>query len=125
MTEFLFFLLGGSICSVGVLLWERAVRAKKKRLDEQEYKSLWSEAVTLLGTNGQLTDEQISKITPKRNPKPVAERLPRGKGFSIDRREVEIARAQQGLPPADNLEGMFSDDVRAVMLARIKYGTGQ
>ncbi len=117
--EILTFILGGIIAGAVVLFRERVIHAEKKRRDEQEYKTLWTEAVTLLASNGQLTDEQVKKITPSR---PKSSQLPAQGGFSSDRKAVEIARAKQGLPPADSLIGMFSSDVRAVKEARIKFG---
>jgi hypothetical protein len=43
---------------------------------------------------------------------------------SWDRKDLEIARARQGLPPVDDLRGMESWDKKAVLTARAKAGTG-
>ncbi len=95
--------------------------------DGNEYYKLWSEAVSLLGINGQLTQEQVARIMPvmpekqRATPVSASPQLSKMDGFSSDRRKIEIMRAKKGLPPADNLEGMFSSDVRKVHKARITY----
>lgn len=120
MPGLLYLLLGVLIGTGGTYLRFRSAR-KPVNSERVDYKKLWKEAVNLLGFNGQLTPEQVAKITPG----PANSKLPRGKGFSSDRRKVEIARAKAGLEPADSLEGMYSSDIAAVHTARIRYGTAK
>jgi hypothetical protein len=103
---------------------ERALAAKNV-----DYKDRWQEAVKLLGSEGNLTDEQVQRITGEEalHLEPgAAENLRRQfqDMYSEDRRDAEIARAEAGLPPLDDLSGMYSEDIRDVMKARVKHGTG-
>lgn len=121
MIEILFFLLGCGAGAAGIFTYVQVVHGSRRKADEQRYKTRWSEAVALLSSGGQLTEEQLKRILP--SGKEEVQRLPRGVGFSEDRAATEIARAKAGLPPADNLKGMFSEDVAAVQQARIENGT--
>jgi len=119
MAAFTWFLFG---LFVGIALFIRVawISRHRKHQDEQQYKLAWEAATEALVAGGQLTDEQVAKLRPKGG---ADSHLPRGVGFSSDRRDVEIARAEKGLPPADNLEGMFSSDVSDVLQARIEHNT--
>jgi hypothetical protein len=117
MLELFFLLLGTGIGGGIVFVRERVIHVEKKRQDEQKYRELWSNSLDLMAAGGQLTDEQITSL------KPLTAALNRPRGSTFDRRLVEIARAEKGLPPADNLRGMSSFDRRLVMDARIKHGT--
>ena len=120
------FVLGGATGAVVVLRSQRPASTTKQPADEGQYKQLWQEAVNLLGLTGRLSDEQIASIMPSK-PLPAArvDKLPSMPGYSSDRRDTEIARAKAGLPPADNLAGMYSSDIRKVHQARIEYGTAR
>lgn len=122
--EIIFFLLGGGVFSAATAL---VMRRRSRATDGGEYKQLWGEAINLLATNGQVTDEQLKRIMPTRqNATPSRDQgLPQGEGFSEHRRDIEVARARAGLPPADNLKGMFSEHVCEVHQARIMYGTAR
>ncbi len=129
MSEFIFFLLGGGLFSAFFIIRQHRPRGAEPSVEDQrEYQQLWSEAVNLLAFNGQISEAQLEAIRPKQRQisaalPPSDNNLPQGEGFSSDRRKIEIARAKAGLPPADNLRGMFSADVRQVHEARITYGT--
>lgn len=73
---------------------------------------------------GQLTPEQLKAITPA-PPRELelAPTLTRKEGSSYHRAQVEIERAKNRMPPADNLEGMTSHYRSEVELARIKHKT--
>lgn len=103
---------------------QRATAAKNL-----DYKERWLAAVSLLGSEGALSDEQIQQITAGASGGAAAVStdrplLRKGPGFSSDRADIEVARAKAGLPPQDNLKGMFSSDIRRVEIARAKHGTG-
>lgn len=135
----LVFLLGG--ITGALVLWQWLPQRLKHHID---YRQRWEDAVTLLGNQGQLTDEQVALIRggaqpvvrpepaapqaePARNSDPVVSRATLRTLHNMatwDRRETEIARARRGLPPLDDLEGMASWDVREVLKARTKFGTG-
>lgn len=115
LTALLSFLLGCALTYSAL-----KVRSRSHAANHQDYKKSWEEAVNLLHASGQLTDEQLAKLLPPKSARPELRQMP---GHSSDRRAVEIALAENGLPPRDNLEGMHSSDRRAVELARIKYGT--
>jgi hypothetical protein len=102
----------------------------KARAEDLTYKDKWMAAVKLLGEEGRLTPEQIEQITgPKHQPvKELNDELllyPDQKQFrsmsSWDRRDLEVQRARQGLPPADDLKGMSSWDRKDVLKARMKF----
>ena len=116
MYEILWLLVGSVATGIAMMAAQRSKHAAKMRADEQKYEKRWLEAIELLKSNGQLTEEQVKSIMP-----PVE--LPQGVGTSSDRCAVEIARAEAGLPPADNLLGMTSSDATAVKKARIKHRT--
>lgn len=120
MSAFLFLLLGCGVGAAGAFAYLQLRHGARRRADEQRYKDRWSAAVRLLKDGGQLTDAQLQQIRP-----PEEDRLPTGVGFSEDRAKVEIERAKAGLPPADNLKGMFSEDRARVERARIKNGTAK
>lgn len=126
----LIFLIG--IVTGGALLWQWLPQRLKHHID---YKQRWENAVTLLGNQGQLTDEQITLIRGSAQPAPVPESAaPRHSGptaatlrtlhsmASWDRKDAEIARARHGQPPLDDLEGMASWDVKDVLEARTRFG---
>jgi hypothetical protein len=126
MIEFFCAVIGGAVTWAAMTIRARSVRVAAKQIDKQKYEQLWLEATELLRVNGQLTDKQLALITPRASePAAKKKRLPRGSGASWDRRRVEVTRAQNGLPPADNLKGMHSADARIVREARIKHGTDQ
>jgi hypothetical protein len=119
--------LAGALAGA-LLLWRLLPERLKHHVD---YKQRWEDAVGLLGTQGQLTAEQIAQITPDPCDVPPAaspeaslpaETLHRMESW--DRKDLEIARARQGLPPVDDLRGMESWDKKAVLTARAKAGTG-
>jgi len=116
------FVLGGTVVLVAArkrLLMAPAVQAH----EDCEYKQLWNEAVSLLGTTGQLTPQQIAAITPaKPTLKAKAKALTRMSGHSADRRDMAIARIEAGLPPVDNMRGMHTADRRDVEIARAQAG---
>lgn len=103
----------------------------------EEYKQRWESAVKLLGTEGQLTDEQVQDLLIPEASSPTV--LPPMKSTnkaptdgivtpshilsmkSWDRRKLAIDRAKNGLPPNDSLEGMKSWDIVDVERARIKH----
>ena len=122
MLEVFLLLFGAGSGSVITAVAIRARHGARMKADASKYESLWSEAVSLLHVNGQISDEQLKALMPPEAKDPYAH-LPEGEGFSSDRRKIEVARAEAGLPPADNLRGMFSDDVRKVQVAQIKHGT--
>lgn len=114
-----------------------AVRVRRAR--RVDYRERWLQAVTLLGDEGRLTDEQVASLRGSVEAAPVAQESapvaqPAGPSaqtlrmlhgmYSDDRRKAEVTRAQKGLPPLDDLKGMYSDDIRKVMQARTEYGTG-
>jgi hypothetical protein len=113
MFEFLYILIGVVVGAGGMYLRLRKYVAQSSQASAQreEYYRLWSEAVGMLTLNNQLTPEQVANITPTKQ------------GSSGERREIEILRAMNRLPPADNLLGMSPDDIHAVRMARIKHGT--
>lgn len=117
------FILGGTVVLVAVrkrLFMAPAVQAH----EDCEYKKLWNEAVSLLGTTGQLTSEQIAAITPAK-PTPVVQKrmtLKKMPGHSADRRDMAIARIEAGQPPVDNMRGMHTADRRDVEIARAEAG---
>ncbi len=98
--------------------------------DEQRYKERWKQNTELLMIEGKLSPEDAKKLMLDRVGKEPAKPAEQGKPqtlptLSSDRRDLEIARAKQGLPPYDDLKGMFSSDVRRVLEARIQYGTSK
>lgn len=128
------FLIG--IVTGAALLWQWLPQRLKHHID---YRQRWEDAVTLLGNQGQLTDEQITLIRggaqPAAQPEP-ARKPDRGGEPAVtaatlrtlhgmaswDRKDAEIARARHGQPPLDDLEGMASWDVRDVLEARSRFG---
>jgi hypothetical protein len=120
MTAIVYILVGCGVGAAGAFAFLQLVHGARRKSDEQRYKDRWSSAVQLLHDRGQLTDAQLQLIRP-----PEEDRLPTGTGFSEDRAKVEIERAKAGLPPADNLKGMFSEDQARVKRARIKHGTAK
>jgi len=115
----------------------RAVEAAKRSTreaiyaeDKHLYERRWQSAVELLGAEGALSPEQIKEITA---PTPIVQVLPPAVAedgsyslsllhsmYSEDRRDLEVERAKNGLPRVDDLEGMFSEDVSAVLRAHAK-----
>lgn len=100
----------------------------KGRTVNIDYRQRWEDAVALLG-EGQLTDEQVRKISPEPSrvavihDKPTPEILRTLHSMaSWDRKTIEIQRARNGLPPVDDLAGMASWDKKAVLLARAEAG---
>jgi len=120
MIAIVYILLGCGVGAAGAFAYLQLVHGSRRRADEQHYKDRWSSAVQLLHEKGRLTDAQFQQIRP-----PEEDRLPTGIGFSEDRAKIEIDRAKAGLPPADNLKGLFSEDRARVERARIKHGTAK
>jgi hypothetical protein len=127
---FLGFIIG-AICAA-IVTWVVAryifEQAANKQIDE--YKQRWLSAVKLMQQEGQLTDKQVAKLLPAA-PKQtsVKERSDRQKMldemFSEDRAELAVERAKKGLPPEDDLKGMYSEDIVEVEKARVKYAYKQ
>lgn len=123
------FLLGAA--AGALVLW----RALPSRLRQHvDYRQRWEAAVGLLGTQGRLTPEQVSQVTGRTAGKPEPAPVPGQARNAVlrelhdmtswDRKDLEIARAKQHLPPVDDLQGMASWDKAAVLKARAKAGTG-
>ena len=118
--------LGGMISGAAALLFLRPRRIMR----HTDYRERWEEAVKLLGSQEQLTAEQVSRLlngdvtTPghARDPVPAVTQKELHSMPSWDRKSIEIARAKAGLPPADNLTGMASWDKRDVLTTRARYG---
>jgi hypothetical protein len=126
----------------GLLLVTAGLRRRPARVD---YRERWLQAVSLLGEEGRLTDEQVTQITgtdeqvaqiagatatPPAAPPARAIAAPASQAVlrrmeSWDRRDLEVTRAKRGLPPADDLAGMESWDQRDVLQARARYGKRQ
>lgn len=121
MMELLFFLLGIAIAAPITALHIRRKHGEKMRADATKYEDLYKGALDLMSSGGMITDDQLKRLMPAQST--GATKLPQGTGISAHRRDIEIARARQGLPPADNLEGMISAHVRDVERARIKHKT--
>jgi hypothetical protein len=147
MTAVIAFTLG---VLAGLLFIFRLLPARfKRRPQNVDYKERWLAAVSLLGDTGRLTDEQVRRISapsgeqPSCSPPPVVavsslkrvtsttNTITTTTSQSVlhrmatwDRRDLEVSRAQAGLPPADDLRGMASWDVRDVLNARAEHGTG-
>lgn len=106
-----------------VTLWLWLPKRYKHHID---YRQRWEDAVALLGMQGQLTDEQVSLIHAERPTPPettTAETLRMLHSMaSWDRKAIEVTRAENGLPPVDDLLGMSSFDKRTVMTARAQAG---
>ena len=123
------FLLGA--VAGAVILWRLLPARLRQHVD---YKQRWEDAIGLLGTQGQLTQEQVDALTageraatePAATPQPAAPATLKilHSMASWDRKDAEIARAKNGLPPLDDLAGMASWDQKDVLKARAKAGTG-
>lgn len=130
MIELVAGLIVGAASGAGIMYWTcRDLVKRATTVKNPDYKERWLAAVELLGTEGSLSEDQVRQLTADTPSGSVAAEivthpLQEMPGFSSDRRKVEIARAKAGLPPQDNLEGMFSSDIRKVHEARAKYGTG-
>lgn len=131
------FLLGAL---AGAAVLYRVLPARLKR--NVDYRERWQAAVGLLGTQGQLSAEQVKTITAPAPVRPAVRRQVQSGGdgsiqiqaggdvtlsalyhmASWDRADVEIERARQGLPPVDDLYGMATWDAAAVIKARARYG---
>lgn len=123
------------------ILWS-LLSARIKHPEHIDYKQRWEDAVGLLGAQGQLTKEQVDRITVPQEVReqslpPVHQQLPLPPNMpsaatqrqlhsmaTWDRAAIEIERARNGLPPVDDLTGMASWDKKAVLIARAKAGTG-
>jgi hypothetical protein len=123
--------LAGGITST-VVFWQVLPERLKHHID---YKQRWEGAVSLLGAQGQLTDEQVRQIRgydqqPPPSPVPGTAKPGTSTGPSAatlrtlhsmaswDRKDAEILRARKGLPPLDDLIGMASWDIKAVLNER-------
>jgi hypothetical protein len=125
------FLLG--VLAGMVLLWKAMPHRLKRHID---YKQRWEDAVHLLGTEGNLTAEQVRQITVPSPPQAACATSPQAALPSLatkaalrsmaswDRKDIEITRAQRGLPPVDDLTGMATWDKKDVLEARARAGTG-
>jgi hypothetical protein len=119
------------ICALLVGAVVGSVVMKRRMID---YKGRWKEALALLEEEkkataqleeGLLTSEQIEQRKQERyeaENRQVIQRRLHGM-FSEDRAELEIQRAKKSLPPLDDLDGMFSEDIAAVMKARMHAST--
>jgi hypothetical protein len=123
------FILGGVVLGptgllVGIWLARRTVtEAANKEIGK--YRERWQSAVKLLQVEGKITDEQYEELLAKPEPKQISSnrserQLIFDEMYSEDRADLEVARAKQGLPPEDDLQGMWSEDIARVMKARIK-----
>jgi hypothetical protein len=139
LITFLVFLTG--LVTGAIALWRMLPGRLKHHID---YKQRWEEAITLLGNQGQLTDEQIAKIRGEVQPREPQPDPPGGPIWphhryastepspavlkalhnmaSWDRKDAEIARARRGLPPLDDLVGMASWDAKDVLEERTRWG---
>jgi len=128
------FLVGAA--AGAAILWHLLPARLRQHVD---YKQRWEDAIGLLGSQGQLTREQVDSLTvqapihpPAAEPAfPVTPVQPSTATLralrsmaSWDRKDVEIARASRGLPPVDDLVGMATWDKKAVLKARAEAGTG-
>lgn len=116
-------------------LWNALPARLRRHID---YRQRWEDAVALLAAQGTLTDEQVQKAG--RVPAPEAQmQIPVQSSAkasvqpsqallhglaSWHRRDIEVTRAEKGLPPVDDLQGMASWHQRDVLEARARYGTG-
>jgi hypothetical protein len=132
--------LGTGMVAGAIVLWLLLPGRLKHHID---YKQRWEKAVTLLGTQGQLTDEQVRQLqgpvavvqaAPADDLRGVATRQPWLEAGTLrllhtmapwDRRDAEIARARAGQAPLDDLWDMPTWDIRDVLEARSRYGTGE
>jgi hypothetical protein len=110
-----------------------------------DYKERWLQAVSLLGETGRLTDEQVASLrgeAPVSPPQPPPlksapvlpavtqdqQLLPTQRTLHAlapwARRDLEVARARQGLPPLDDLAGLPDWAITQILKARLQHGTG-
>lgn len=119
------FLLGAA--AGATVLWRILPARLRQHVD---YRQRWEDAVSLLGTQGQLTKKQVDQLTGG-SPVPVpvkAQQQPATTAAlqalhsmaSWDRKSLEVTRAKNGLAPFDDLAGMASWDKKLVLEARAK-----
>lgn len=107
-----------------LIMWGLLPRRYKQHID---YKQRWQDAIRLLAEQGQLSEDQVRRISGNASPvAPPGEVQPASLRTlhslaTWDRKELEISRAREGLPPVDDLKGMASWDITAVLKARAKY----
>ncbi len=128
LSMFLGFLLGGAVSApvVATVAYRTAKAQLPKVEDTVNYKEAWENSLQMIVDGGQITEAQLKAITPA-PPRELeaAPALTRKEGTSFHRAQVEIARAKNGMFPADNLDGMSSHYRSEVELARIKYKTAK
>lgn len=104
----------------------RHLIAEQARVRIEEYRKRWLDALELMKSEGQISDEQVKKLTAEAAPPQPVQQMSRARQMDMstwDRRDLEIERAKHGLAPADDLRGMASWDIRDVEEARIKYAS--
>jgi hypothetical protein len=116
-------LLAGGLAGAGTTT-AIAYRALRRRPAHVDYQERWLQAVSLLGQEGRLTDEQVASLSgdgvtaPPVAATPADDQALLDAMSSWDRRQLAVRRARSGLPPLDSLRGMESWDQRVVLEAR-------
>lgn len=120
--EFIAGLVAGNIIGAGAAI-SAQWRAGRRRAQPQntDYKERWQSAVDLLASGGQVTAEQLAAIRgekPAATPSygsltPASDVLKALHSMNSSHRcELEVERAQNGLPPLDDLWSMNSSHKR-------------